>query len=281
MNSEDKQKWLYALGGIALGFALSKLASKTTCKSSSEVKEEKKDDGLKMYKAQTFSKQKLENLKKADALFEKGLANKGGIPISRVPHLAEIHECQVHISPLLGDASKRNILGGERGGFLPDDAFSSCHKFILAGKSYQSYNDIVKELKFLRAGPRKKIFFDPTQVKAAIVTCGGLCPGLNVVIRELVMCLWYNYGVREIFGVKWGYRGFHKDEYIVPLDPQKVKTIHNLGGTILGSSRGGFDHKVIIDACKARGINQLYIIGGDGTHKGIYNLYEYATEQNE
>lgn len=110
------------------------------------------------------------------------------------------------------------------------------------------------------------------------MTCGGLCPGLNVVIREIVMCLWYNYGVRNIFGVKWGYRGFHKSEDIIELNPSIVKRIHHQGGTFLGSSRGGFDAKVIINACKERGINHLYIIGGDGTHKGIYKLYEYATE---
>ena len=36
-----------------------------------------------------------------------------------------------------------------------------------------------------RAGPREKIYFKPEQVKAAIVTCGGLCPGLNDVIRQV------------------------------------------------------------------------------------------------
>jgi 6-phosphofructokinase 1 len=50
------------------------------------------------------------------------------------------------------------------------------------------------------AGPREKIFFDPSKTKAGIVTCGGLCPGLNDVVRAIVLGLWHNYGVRRIYG---------------------------------------------------------------------------------
>ena len=123
--------------------------------------------------------------------------------------------------------------------------------------------------------------FNPKEVKAAIVTCGGLCPGFNVVIREIFMALWFNYGVRSIYGVKWGFRGFHNSEDIIELSPDDVAKIHCDGGSWLGSSRGGFDAKVIIDACKEKGINQLYIIGGDGTHRGIYKLYEYTAENKD
>jgi 6-phosphofructokinase 1 len=114
------------------------------------------------------------------------VATEGNINISRVPHLAETFDCDIYTSPLLGDPSKRDVTQG-RGGFLHENAFSSCKKFILAEKSYTCYKDIVNGLKFLRAGPRKQIFFKPSETKAAIVTCGGLCPGLNVVIREIVM----------------------------------------------------------------------------------------------
>lgn len=98
-------------------------------------------------------------------------------------------------------------------------------------------------LKFLRAGARKIIYFDTKEVHAAIVTCGGLCPGLNVVIRSIVLSLWHDYGVRDIWGIKWGYRGFYEEfpNNWIELNPEKVEGIHNLGGTILGSSRGGFD----------------------------------------
>lgn len=119
----------------------------------------------------------------------------------------------------------------------------------------------------------KEIVFKAEETKAAIVTCGGLCPGLNSVIKSLVECLEYEYGVKEIYGIRWGYRGFYEDpKYWIKLDGEKVHGIQNLGGTILGSSRGGFDGEKMIEALKTRGINQLYIIGGDGTHRGIFNL---------
>ena len=125
--------------------------------------------------------------------------------------------------------------------------------------------------------------FKPEEIRAAIVTCGGLCPGLNAVIKSLVECLSYEYGAKEIWGIRWGYRGFYeKDEYWIKLDPAGVKGIQNEGGTVLGSSRGGFDGPKIIAALKKRGINQLYLIGGDGTHRGINALQDLIrkTEPN-
>ncbi len=92
--------------------------------------------------------------------------------------------------------------------------------------------------------------FKSDQVKAAIVTCGGLCPGLNAVIKSIVECLEYEYGVKEIWGIKWGYRGFYEDfpKHWIELNPAKVKGIQTMGGTILGSSRGGFDADKMIEA---------------------------------
>jgi len=132
----------------------------------------------------------------------------------------------------------------------------------------------MERLSVEKAGPRKTVFFPPELTTCAIVTCGGLCPGLNVVIRSLVMSLWTDYGVRKIWGIKWGYRGFYEDfpNNWIELNPEKVANIHNLGGTILGSSRGGFKAQEMIDAIKSMGINHLYIIGGDGTHRGIMAL---------
>eukprot|EP00871_Galdieria_phlegrea_P001173 jgi/Galph1/2056/GphlegSOOS_G759.1 len=118
-----------------------------------------------------------------------------------------------------------------------------------------------------RAGPRENIVFDPKKVKAAIVTCGGLCPGLNTVIRELTDCLCFQYGVVDIFGVQQGYRGFYSKE-LVPLTTENVDNIHKMGGTVLGSSRGGFDLEKIMDSIIKYGINQVYVVGGDGTIRG-------------
>jgi 6-phosphofructokinase 1 len=122
------------------------------------------------------------------------------------------------------------------------------------------------------AGPRQNIYFDPTKTHAAIVTCGGLCPGLNDVIRAIVMCLWYRYGVRRISGIRYGYRGF-LPEFALPameLNPNVVSEIHTRGGTILGSSRGyGGRYVDVVDSLERMGVNILFGIGGDGTQKGM------------
>src|SRR5208283_1380681 len=123
---------------------------------------------------------------------------------------------------------------------------------------------------FQRAGPRKAIFFDSARVKAAIVTCGGLCPGINNVIRTLVFELHYRYGVRSILGIRYGYRGFiPKYGYEpIPLTPDVVKDIHEKGGSMLSSSRGEQSAGEIVDFLQRKGISMLFTIGGDGTLRG-------------
>ncbi|XP_050285949.1 ATP-dependent 6-phosphofructokinase 7-like isoform X1 [Quercus robur] len=126
---------------------------------------------------------------------------------------------------------------------------------------------------FRRAGPRQKVYFESEDVHACIVTCGGLCPGLNTVIREIVCGLYHMYGVHKVLGIEGGYRGFYARNTI-PLTPKVVNDIHKRGGTILGSSRGGHDTSKIVDSIQDRGINQVYIIGGDGTQKGASVIFE-------
>lgn len=122
-----------------------------------------------------------------------------------------------------------------------------------------------------KAGPRELLYFNPAHVHAGIVTCGGLCPGLNDVIRALVRSLWNRYGVRRISGIRFGYKGF-LPEYalpIMPLDPDVVDDIHKIGGTLLGSSRGGGNRVTeIVDAIERLNLNMLFTLGGDGTQKG-------------
>ena len=128
---------------------------------------------------------------------------------------------------------------------------------------------------FEKAGPRQRIFFNPSEVHAAILTAGGLCPGLNDVIRSIVMTLWYRYGVRQITGVRFGYRGLYDidDSLRVSLDPAAVRDIHRTGGTVLGSSRGGGNRIAdMAQACLRLNINLLFCIGGDGTQKGAMAL---------
>jgi 6-phosphofructokinase 1 len=156
----------------------------------------------------------------------------------------------------------------------PDEAFLDSDTFVVQEKYFQDIVELKSCFKFLRAGAVKDVVFKGEDVKAAIVTCGGLCPGLNTVIKGLVGCLRYEYGVEEIWGIRWGYRGFYEEfpKYWTELSPENTKGIQNLGGTILGSSRGGFDGPKMIEALQKKGINQLYVIGGDGTHRGINNL---------
>jgi 6-phosphofructokinase 1 len=120
------------------------------------------------------------------------------------------------------------------------------------------------------AGPRRCIHFDPTEVVAGIVTCGGLCPGLNDVIRALTMVLHDRYGVRRILGFRYGYEGLIQTYGHDPiaLTPELVEDIHNDGGTILGSSRGRQDTNDIVDHLAAQGVRMLFTIGGDGTQRG-------------
>ncbi|XP_020099766.1 ATP-dependent 6-phosphofructokinase 3-like [Ananas comosus] len=126
---------------------------------------------------------------------------------------------------------------------------------------------------FRRAGPRQRVYFESDEVRACIVTCGGLCPGLNTVIREIVCGLYDMYGVTKILGIEDGYKGFYARN-TVTLTPKSVNDIHKRGGTILGTSRGGHDTLKIADSIEDRGINQVYIIGGDGTQKGASVIFE-------
>lgn len=128
-----------------------------------------------------------------------------------------------------------------------------------------------------KAGPRELIYFDPSKVHAGIVTCGGLCPGLNNVIRAAVMTLWYRYGVRRISGIRYGYRGLLPDLSlpVKELNPDVVSDIHRFGGTVLGSSRGGGDQiEAMVDAMEQLNLNMLFTIGGDGTQRGALKLSE-------
>ena len=147
-----------------------------------------------------------------------------------------------------------------------DDGFEQGDHDLQAGK----------RIAFEVSGPREKIFFDSSKSKAAIVTCGGLCPGLNDVVRALVLGLYRNYNVKKVFGVRYGYQGFipkYMHEFI-DLDPEVVDGWQDIGGTMLGSSRGQQDISEIVNCLERSGINILFIIGGDGTIKGAMRIAE-------
>jgi len=127
---------------------------------------------------------------------------------------------------------------------------------------------------FELAGPRDKIFFDPRTVRCGIVTCGGLAPGLNNVVRGIVLELWAGYGVRHIVGFRFGYEGMISRYGHVPmaLTPETVAHIHHEGGTVLGTSRGSQDPAELVDNLEANGIGILFVIGGDGSMNGAIRL---------
>jgi 6-phosphofructokinase 1 len=120
---------------------------------------------------------------------------------------------------------------------------------------------------FELAGPRRHIFFDPSKLKCALVTCGGLCPGLNDIIRSVVLELHYGYGVSNIFGIRYGLQGFIAGygHDLIDLTCEFVVNIHDRGGTVLGSSRGPQDIDEIVDSLERMNIGLLFMIGGDGT----------------
>jgi 6-phosphofructokinase 1 len=135
---------------------------------------------------------------------------------------------------------------------------------------------------FEMAGPREKIYFDPSKLKCGIVTCGGICPGLNDVIRAIVMGLFYHYGVRTVFGFRYGYEGLSGRYGHVPIEltPDMVEGIHEKGGTILGSSRGPQDISEMVDTLERMNVGILFTVGGDGTLRGAQGISEEIGRRN-
>ena len=129
---------------------------------------------------------------------------------------------------------------------------------------------------FEAAGPREGICFDPDELHCGIVTCGGLCPGTNDVIRAIVMSLHYHYGVRKISGFRYGFEGLNPDygHELMTLSPETVDDIHLKGGTILGTSRGPQEIELMVDTLRVNKIGVLFGIGGDGTMRGLGALVE-------
>lgn len=135
---------------------------------------------------------------------------------------------------------------------------------------------------FEKAGPRRKLFFDPAKTRAAIVTCGGLCPGLNNVIRSVTRQLFRGYGVDKVLGIRGGYRGLDPERGQPPVELTEaiVEDIHKDGGTLLGTSRGPVDMSVAVEFLIRSKVDILFTVGGDGTQRGGHALYEEARKRN-
>lgn len=156
--------------------------------------------------------------------------------------------------------------------FLPDlpsypNPLKESQAYAIVKRTFVSSDDVVAQnivvqkgskrgVHFRRAGPRERVYFRSDEVKACIVTCGGLCPGINTVIREIVCGLNNMYGVSNILGIQGGYKGFYSKNTLI-LTPKVVNDIHKRGGTFLQTSRGGHDTAKIVDNIQDRGINQV------------------------
>jgi 6-phosphofructokinase 1 len=133
------------------------------------------------------------------------------------------------------------------------------------------------------AGPRQNIFFQPQQCRAAVVTCGGLCPGINNVIRSIFIELHHNYGVQEVLGIRQGYLGLDPAHGEPPkkITSEFIEVIHTLGGTVLGSSRGPRSPEVMVDFLQSQQIDMLFCIGGDGTQRGAHAIAQEVNRRGE
>ena len=172
--------------------------------------------------------------------------------------------------PILGKSKIASpILQTDRGSYSQN--FVSDNERVLIDVNLSNVTKMIQDGKklpaFELAGPRKKIYFDPSKLRCALVTCGGLCPGVNGIIRSIVLELYYGYGVQNIYGIRYGLQGFipKYGHDILAFTPDMVEKIIRQGGSFLGSSRGPQDIDEIVDCLERMNIGALFMIGGDGT----------------
>jgi 6-phosphofructokinase 1 len=147
---------------------------------------------------------------------------------------------------------------------------------IVYSVEFELGSTVDSDLALEKAGPRDRIYFNPSDTTAAILTCGGLSPGLNNVIKSACLSLHHNYGVFKVLGIRNGFLGLNPASCLAPivLTPEFVEDIDKLGGTVLGSSRGPQDPEMMVDLLVSEGVNVVLCVGGDGTQRGAHRLYE-------
>lgn len=177
--------------------------------------------------------------------------------------------------PTLGPCNFESPLGAKCRSFADESIRVRVKRHIKVGE----HDD--EELSFEEAGPREKLFFDPAKTTAAFVTCGGLSPGLNNVIRSGYLELVHNYGVPRVLGIRDGYSGLNPETGLPPklIDDDFIRNIHHLGGTVLGTSRGAQDPAVVVDTLEAHEIDILFCIGGDGTQRGAHSIQQETAKR--
>jgi len=175
----------------------------------------------------------------------------------------------------LGEASIDSNYKTEKNLFVDEET-----KILFHTKT-KDISNFPDEPKFESAGPREKLFFEPKEVVAGIVTCGGLCPGLNDVIRTITLMLLWQYGVKKVLGFRYGYEGLSSNAKEAPIElmADHVDNIHHLGGTMLGSSRGAQEPIDMVEILVKHNVSMIFTIGGDGTFTGAHALAEEITKQ--
>lgn len=198
---------------------------------------------------------------------------KGNAPLEPSPSpFCTKSACPLNVGPRTSLTFNSNFVSNSDRILLNSVAFGSAtdpsQTCSLAADAYNPQGcDYIPEW-VVRAGPRAEVYFKSEEVNAAIVTCGGLCPGINDVIRSIVNTLEVGYGVKKISGVRYGFKGFFSGDPFMQLNRKNVRNIHNTGGSVLGSGRGGGDVQKIVESIIDNGINMVFVIGGNGTHAG-------------
>jgi len=188
-----------------------------------------------------------------------------------------MEQAQDFLIQRLGDCTLASPM--QAAGFVSDQAHILLHSNL---DDIRRYLDAGQDPpKFEAAGPRASLFFEPTTLACGIITCGGLCPGINNVIRAIVLSLHHHYGVPKIYGFRFGYEGLVPKYGHQPLvlTPEVVEPIQEMGGTVLGSSRGNQEAAVMVDTLARMDIGILFCIGGDGTQRGALAIHEEARKR--
>lgn len=169
-------------------------------------------------------------------------------------------------------------LATEAGGWVSEE-----HKILFddSAAALSAAGDLANLPMMELAGPRRKIFFDPSRTSCAIVTCGGLCPGLNDVIRSIVMQAYDVYGIRRVLGLRYGFEGLNPASGHQPMNltPASVANIQHFGGTILGTSRGEQNVGVMVDSLVRMEVDILFVLGGDGSQQGALAIHQEITRR--
>lgn len=189
-----------------------------------------------------------------------------GVPLSQDELLVTALGERTHDSPLpLADPDDETS-----GSFLHDEVRVRHQIDLLPGRAEEG-----EPVCFEKAGPRQRLYFDPAETRAAIVTCGGLCPGINNVVRSAYYQLYHRYRVPEVLGIRYGFAGLNpaSGKPPVALKPEMVEEVHRQGGTFLGSSRGPQNVPLMVDFLQDREIDVLLCVGGDGTQRGVHAIW--------